>query len=136
MFKRTGIYLVLAWICSVVVLLVLDAVILNGILLRDFMSLFVHKDMEIETISMLLGMPQRDVGSGITILEWDMPMGAHYYVGYLDGVTQCWYEPNNASVQGVLLPLLCVLLAVVETVCCAVFCGVRRLLRRVDSTKN
>lgn len=64
-------------------------------------TLFIHDGMPIEQVVAILGETE-DIGSGTIILQWDMPLGQHYGVGFwmsksgsFEVGNQFWLTPGN-----------------------------------------
>ena len=80
-------YYLLIFVLIITLILVMDAVIWDGVLLTDFKFNFVHEGMSLDEAEEILGEPQSEFSLGIgNIKAYQVPFGREFYVGY-------WNEP-------------------------------------------
>ena len=92
---------------------------------RDFATLFIGEDATETQVISLLGEPQRDVGSGVTVYEWDMPFGSHYRISCREGhIYNRQYTANGIYIQAAAFSVV-VVMAVVS-VAALIFCLKKR----------
>jgi hypothetical protein len=111
--KKVGIVL---FIIIVICIIFVDIFALKGVLIRDFMTNFIHSGMTGEQVGTYLGMPQQSVGSGVPVMEYDLPFQAHFYVTY-DGnanVINTSVSDNIYPLRGWLLPIIMLCIALLE----------------------
>ena len=103
-------YYLLIFVLIIASILVMDLLVWDGVLLRDFKTNFVHEGMSLDEVEEILGEPQKEISAGIGNLKvYQMPFGREFHVGY-------WNEPvveflreaggENVRCRGYILPLI------------------------------
>ena len=103
-------YYLLIFVLIIASILVMDLLVWDGVLLRDFKTNFVHEGMSLDEAEEILGEPQKEISAGIGNLKvYQMPFGREFHVGY-------WNEPvveflreaggENVRCRGYILPLI------------------------------
>ena len=104
-------YYLLIFVLIIASILVMDLLVWDGVLLRDFKTNFVHEGMSLDEAEEILGEPQKEISAGIGNLKvYQMPFGREFHVGYWnEPVVEFFKEPYYSPVwrwRGYILPLI------------------------------
>lgn len=101
----------------------------DGLYTRDFFTLFIHKGTSGELAVKLLGTDCVETGSGMAILEYDLPLGHHFYVSYMGEpiVYQARYDETHNPWVSYQIPIILSAIALLE---CVVFFIIVQIKKR------
>ena len=118
-------YYILIFITLTIIIILTDILIFDHALTRDLLSKHIREGMENTQVASLIGMPARDVGSGLVIHEYPLLFDNYFYVVYGSDckVVNTIYPEAANPLQGFVLPSILLLIAGVET---AVYFALRR----------
>lgn len=107
---------ILLFIVITICIIFVDIFALKGVFTRDFMTNFIYGGMTGKQVVAYLGMPQKSIGSGAPVMEYDLPFQTHFYVIY-DGnanVVNTSVSDNFYPFRGWLLPIIMLCIALFE----------------------
>ena len=119
--KKKVLHLIIIYILIIQTFLLCDMTLFDSVLTRDFKQNFLNVDMSIFEADRIVGVSVKNVGSGFSIYEYNLPFGKHLYL------TQRYnWSTDNQYIdirsdfylfKGALLPIIMVFVAVLLVTC-------------------
>lgn len=113
--KKKVLHLIMIYILIIQTFLLCDLTLFDSVFTRDFKQNFLNEDMSVFEADRIVGVSVKNVGSGLSIYEYNLPFGKHLYVTAQFRSKPCISIRSDFYLfKGALLPIIMVLVAVFE----------------------